>query len=464
MEAIDLKQRIAQGENTTTEFKESFDQEVIETAAAFANTDGGIILIGVSDRREIRGITIGKETLRDVSNRISQATEPRVVIEIKSVAVEEKSVLLIHIAESSIKPVSVKGRCYKRVGNSNRVMSPQEISQMHLNATGQTWDQFSVTRAGIDDIDEKKVEWYLTRRETVRNVSKPQDMNMAAFLKNIKGISDDGTPTHAGLLFFCKHPQRRFFYNAQLRVVRFKGTSVTHPVIDRLDCDETLWENVDTAEEFIRKNIRLLSFRTSKSFQRDDKFEYPLKALREAIINALIHRNYQETADVRVFIFDNRFEVISPGTFPEGVSPNEPTHKPVNPTLSQFMFDVGFIERYGAGIRIMQRLCREWGNKAPRYEFHPLETKIIFDSPIQESTYVEIDDISEQLNERQKNAFSYVQRHGQIATREYAEINHISPRTAYTELKDLTDKGLLTAVGKGRGIRYVRKIDDQVTD
>ncbi len=460
METAELKQRIAQGENATTEFKENFDQEVIETAAAFANTDGGTILIGVSDSGEIRGITIGKETLRNWSNRLAQATEPRVVIEIESVAVEEKSVVLIHITESSIKPVSVKGRCYKRVGNSNRVMSPQEIVQMHLNATGQTWDQLLVTRAGLDDIDKKKVEWYLTRRETIRNVSKPQDMNMAAFLKNIKGISDDGTPTHAGLLFFSKHPLLRFFHNAQLRVVRFKGTSVTHPVLDRLDCGETLWENVDTAEEFIRRNIRLLSFRTSRSFQRDDKFEYPLNALREAIINALIHRNYQETADVRVFIFDNRVEVISPGTFPEGVSPDEPTHKPVNPTLSQFMFDVGFIERYGAGIRMMQRLCREWGNKEPRYEFHPIETKIIFDSPIQENTYIEIDDISEQLNERQKNAFFYVQRNGQIATKEYVEINNVSRRIAYEELKDMTDKGLLSMIGKGRGSRYVRKVSD----
>ena len=460
METADLKQRITQGENTTTEFKENFDQETIETAAAFANTDGGTIFIGVSDRREINGITIGKETLRNWSNQILQATEPRVVLEIKSVAVEGKSVLLIHTAESPIKPVSVKGICYKRVGNSNRVMSPQEIAQMHLESVGQTWDQLLVTRAGIDDIDKKKVEWYLTRRETIRNVSKPQDMSMAAFLKNINGISDDGTPTHAGLLFFSKHPQRRFFYNAQLRVVRFKGTSVTHPVIDRLDCGETLWENVDTAEEFIRRNIRLLSFRTSKSFQRDDKFEYPLNALREAIINALIHRNYQETADVRVFIFDDRIEIINPGTFPEGVSPNEPTHKPVNPTLSQFMFDVGFIERYGAGIRMMQRLCREWGNKAPRYDFHPIETKIIFDSPIQESTFIEIDDISEQLNERQKNALFHVQKNRQITRKEYVQINHVSNTTAYEELRDMVDKSLLDVIGKGRGTKYVRKVND----
>ena len=158
METADLKQRITQGENTTTEFKKNFDQETIETAAAFANTDGGIILIGVSDRREVRGITIGKETLRNWSNQILQATEPRVVIEIKSVAIEEKSVVLIHIAESSIKPVAVRGRCYKRVGNSNRVMSPQEIAQMHLNATGQTWDRLLAGNAGSGDIDPKKVQ------------------------------------------------------------------------------------------------------------------------------------------------------------------------------------------------------------------------------------------------------------------------------------------------------------------
>ena len=459
MEIANLKQRITQGENATAEFKENFDREVIETAAAFANTNGGVILIGVSDQREIRGITVGKETLRDVSNRISQATEPRVVLEIESVDMEGKSVLLIRIAECRIKPISVKGVCYRRVGNSNRVMSPQEIAQMHLNTVGQSWDQLLVTSAGIDDIADKKVEWYLTRRETTRNVAKPQDMSLTVLLRNIDGLSDEETPTHAGILFFGKYPQR-FFQNAQLRVVRFKGTSVTHPVIDRLDCSGALWEMVDAAEEFIRKNIRLLSLRTSKSFQRDDKFEYPLEALREAIINALIHRNYQKHSDVRVFIFDNRVEIINPGTFPEGVSPDAPIHEPVNPILSQFMYDVGFIERYGSGIKMMKRLSEEWGNKAPRYELHPLETKIIFDSPIQESTFIEIDDISEQLNERQRNALFHVQKSGQIATKEYVEINHVSRRVAYEELRDMTDKGLLSMIGKGRGTKYVRKVNN----
>lgn len=459
METTVLKQRIAQGENSTTEFKERCDQEAIETAAAFANTSGGIILIGVSDNREITGFTIGKETLTDITNRIAQAIDPRVVMELESANIEGKSVLLVQITESHIKPVSVKGTCYKRVGNSNRVMSPQEIAQMHLKSVGQTWDQLSVVRAKNHDIDEQKIQWYLTRREANRNVAQPQNMTVPDLLRNINCISEEETLTHAGILFFGKHPQR-FFHNAQLRVVRFKGTSVTHPVIDRLDCSGTLWEIVNATEEFIRKNIRLLSLRSSKSFQRDDKFEYPLDALREAIINGLIHRNYQEPADVRVFIFDDRVEIISPGTFPEGVSPDKPMHKPINPILTQLMYDVGFIERYGSGIKMMQRLCEEWENTEPRYELHPLETKVIFDSPIQDTTFVEIDDISEQLNDRQKNALFYVQTNRQIARKEYVEINDVSVRIAYKDLRDMVDKGILTVVGKGRSTKYLQKVND----
>ena len=151
---------------------------------------------------------------------------------------------------------------------------------------------------------------------------------------------------------------------------------------------------------------------------------------------------------------------VSPGSFPEDVSPHKPIHRPVNPILSQLMYDVGFVERYGSGITMMRRLCEEWENKEPRYELHPLETKVIFDSPIQNTTFVEIYDISEQLNGRQKNALFYLQRNRQIVRKEYVEINHVSVRIAYEELRDMVDKGILTVVGRGRGTKYVQKVND----
>ena len=118
------------------------------------------------------------------------------------------------------------------------------------------------------------------------------------------------------------------------------------------------------------------------------------------------------------------------------------------------MYDIGFIEKYGSGIKMMRRLCQQWGNKKPYYKLHPLETKIIFDSPIKEATYVEIADISEKLNERQKKALFYAMRKGFITRKEYMEINNISHETAHLELRDMVKKGFLKREGKGRGVKY----------
>ena len=189
----EITQLISAGENTTTEFKESFDREAVETAAAFANTSGGVILIGVSDRGEIKGISVGKETLRNWSNQISQATEPRVIPEIESVELDDKQIVVIRIKAFPIKPVSTRGRCLRRVSASNRVMTPQEITQMHLSATRQSWDRLVTVEASIDEIDFEKVRWYLARRGAVRNIAKPQDMSVTELLGYIRDTCKKGS-------------------------------------------------------------------------------------------------------------------------------------------------------------------------------------------------------------------------------------------------------------------------------
>ncbi len=205
---------------------------------------------------------------------------------------------------------------------------------------------------------------------------------------------------------------------------------------------------ISTADDFIRKNIRLLGTRAEKSFRREDKFEYPMEALREAIINALIHRDYFETGDVRVFIFDDRVEVINPGTFPEGVSPKRPKHKPVNEILCQLVYDVGYIEKYGSGIQLIKELSKKWGNKEPYYDLHPVETKIIFGSPIRESTFVEIEkDALEGLNERQLKAIDYFKSKGRITTKAYARLFKISMITAKRDLLYLKKEKIIIFVG-----------------
>lgn len=180
-----------------------------------------------------------------------------------------------------------------------------------------------------------------------------------------------------------------------------------------------------------------------------------MRALREAIINALIHRNYREPADTRVFIFDDRIEIINPGTFPENVSPYKPTHKAINPILCSLMYDIGFIEKYGSGIYMMNELCRKWGIKKPRYELHPIETKIIFESQIKGSTVVEIEDeILRELNERQKKAIEYVKEKGSISRKEYKQLTDVSHTIAHRELKNLVKKSIFRTKSAGKYLRY----------
>lgn len=459
MRKKELSRIVGDDESDAIEWKPSLSQvnEIVESVSAFSNARGGRIIVGVSKSGKILGVKIGKDTIERLTNKIHQNADPKVHPDIIVKRIENKTVIIVKVKESLDKLVLAFGRPFKRVGKSTVKMSKEEYERLILEKHRERlqFDKQICKEARLEDIDKKKVNRYLSTREKIRKIKKPKDMPYEELLMNIgaaQKVNNRIIPTNAGILFFGKYP-KRFFIQSQLRVVKFKGKKVIHPVIDRLDSANTLWEMIKEAEEFIRKSIRLLSFRTEKSFMREDKFEYPIKALREAIINALIHRDYRETADTRVFIFDDRIEMINPGTFPKDVTPAKPIHKAVNPVLCSLMYDVGFIEKYGSGIYMMRELCKKWEMKKPRYKLHPIETKLIFESKIKEPTLVKIEKkILKNLNERQKKAINYIREHKAITRKEYEKLCKISDRTANRELGELVKKGILQK--KGSGVKF----------
>ena len=457
----ELVNLLKEGESETVEFKPSLSQtdKILECVSAFSNTKGGILVIGVRDTGEVIGVDIGKRTLESLATRIKQNTDPAIYPSISVDNVEGKIIIVIEVEESKSKPVFAFDKVYKRVGKSNQRVSSDELRKMALEGRRIYWDEEVCEGANLEDIEEDKVRWYLERREEIRKVKKPEKMDIGTLLLNIgaaKKVNGELRPTNAGILFFGKNPQR-FVLQSQLRSARFAGKTLTRDFLDRLDCTGALWEMIEASEDFIRKNIRLFGFRTDYSFQRIDKLEYPIKAIREAIINALIHRNYFEPADTRVAIFDDRIEIISPGPFPEGVTPEKPKHVPVNPVLCQLMYDVGFIEKYGSGIYMINELCEDWGISRPEYELSEVETKVIFRSGGKAIVISEIEKTGVELNERQRKALHYVLEKGFITNRAYQELNDVGKKTAYLELSVLMEKGLLTSTGKGRSIKYVTR-------
>jgi len=458
----ELVNLLNEGESERVESKPSLSQtdKILECVSAFSNTNGGILVIGVRDSGEVIGVDIGKRTLESLANTIKQNTDPKVYPSISTEVFDAKHVVILEVEEGKQKPVLASGRAYRRVGRTNQKLGSEAIRNLALETSKVYWDERVCEDASLDDIDEDKITDYLEKRQELRGVKKPEKMALKTLLLNIKAAKEvDGKIklTNAGILFFAKHPQR-FILQSQLRLARFAGTELTRDFLDRLDCSGAIWEEIEQAEDFIRKNIRLFGFRTGFSFGRIDKLEYPMKAIREGVVNALIHRNYYEPADTRVLVFDDRIEIINPGSFPEGVTPEKPKHVPVNPVLCQLMYDVGFIEKYGSGIYMINELCEDWGIPRPEYDLSEIETKVVFRSGGRAIVISEIEELGVELNERQMVGLKIIFEEGKITNANYAKMFEISRNTATNDLSNLVEKGVIKRVGRGRGSYYAPRI------
>ena len=197
---------ILEGESQFLEFKETFQNETLETIGAFANTEGGKILVGVRNNGDVTGREISEETVLQMIGRIGDVTEPKVIPYISMVEVEGKSVCVIEITEYPLKPVAVRGRCFRRVGSSNRVMTPGDIAQMHLFSTGSSWDALPVPRKSMGDIDLELVRLYMKKATESGRGRFPENADPEEVLRKMELIVD-GNPTWASILLFGKEPQ-----------------------------------------------------------------------------------------------------------------------------------------------------------------------------------------------------------------------------------------------------------------
>jgi len=446
----ELIELIRKGESETIEFKENFDKETIQTAAAFANTKGGIILIGLSDKEKVNGVQIGRETLKDWANQISQSTEPRIIPVIEVNEIEKKNIVMIWIKEFPVKPVSVKGRCFRRIGTSNRIMTPQEIAEMHFHSMGTSWDAFPAKDKTIEDIDLNKVGKYITEANSTGR-RKIEDSPVEV-LKKLDFIRD-GKPTWAAILVFGKEPQRPMLQSA-VHCGRFKLDKTK--IIDDLLIETDLINQVDEVMKFITRHISV-EYKFEGKPKRKEIWEYPLEALREAVINAIVHRDYTAQSNVQAEIYDDRIEIWNPGGLLPGITIDDlykKEHKSIlrNKQIAQVFYDIGYIEKYGSGtIRIIE-LCKQHGIPPPDFREVTGGFSVVFRKDIYTEQYLS----NLGLNERQIKAVMYVKEKGRITNKEYREMFATTDRTALRDLVVICEKGIFQKVGKtGRRTEYI---------
>lgn len=459
MDSKTLEELISKGESQNVEFKQSASsaKDMAKEIAAFANTCGGILIIGVDDKGIITGIKDFKETEQTISNALNHNCIPPIQANISRIDISGRILITVDIPAGISKPYEANHVIYLRVGSSTRPASREEKQDMYASSMKEGYDLLPVKDAVLNDLSQDEIAKYIQRRNARLNTPiEPFSEFLLMKLNAVVQINGTLKPTVSGILLFGKEPQR--FTETRLgyiRLARFKGKEVG-TFIDQLDIYGTLTDQVDEAVKFVERNIRFGW--TIEKMPREKRYEYPLNVIKEAITNACAHRDYYENGTILVSIFDDRITIHSPGALPKGVKIEnlEDECKRRNDNICQRLFEMGYIEAWGMGIDMMHREMSNAGLPKPLYRDTGASFIVTLMGPGEKWMVDEVK-TSERLNERQKKAIEYIRERGEINTKIYCELFNVERTTAYRDLADLLKKGIVYKRGIARNTSYFRK-------
>ena len=425
---------LQEGEGLKIEFKESL-KHIDEEMVAFANSSGGRIFLGVSDNGKVKGIDVTNKLKSQIQD-LARNCDPEINVKIENF----NDVLVINVPVGKDKPYKCKPGFFLRVGANSQKMSRDQILKMVVDEGKVKFDEQINNKFNFKkDFDDKKFEEFLKIAELTENIPKLDILN------NL-GLISDKKITNAGILFFAKKPIY-FLRQAEVSCVRFKGKERID-IIDRVNLSSGLIENINEAIKFVQRNTRL-SYQI-KSVQRKEIPEYPPEAIRESIINSLMHRNYFEKgSSVSVEIFDDRIEISNPGGLPKGLDENEFGRKGVrrNPLIADLLYRVRYVEKAGTGINRIKKSLREAGLKPPKIEFNGFFT-MTFYSNVSLNVPLNVP-----LNERQKKVL-YLIYNGKVNLNMISEKLSVNRRTIQRDIEYLVKHELIERVGSKKAGYY----------
>lgn len=371
---IAIHQIIRGGEGPRVEFKAQFTTALDREIAALANGGGGDILIGIADDSAIVGLSETPQRLEErVMGLCRTNIQPSITPTVETVSLPEGTVMIVHVPEGKQKPYTAKGICYVRAGSTTRRAHPDELRALSFEAEYTRFERTVVTGLTLEDLNLARLQNYVEQRapgSTRVNGLRPSDVAVSWGLAARKeGLA---LPTVAGVMLFGLHPQR-LHPHWGLSAVRLSGIELSDPVLDRADVEGTLDQLIDTAVAFLRRNMRVAALFPEDETQRRDVPEYPQAAVREAITNAIVHRDYSQGGRVMLRMFEDRLELQNPGGLPGGLTLEEVTERggfsyPRNPIMARVMRDWQRMEEVGRGLLRIQREMAALGSAPPSFK------------------------------------------------------------------------------------------------
>lgn len=435
--------------------------QIIKTVTAFCNLYGGRLVIGVDDQRNIIGIPEEgvDELMLSLQQSIYQSTSPPIIPSIYTQRIDNKVLLCIEVSTGMNKPYFVISRglnegTFIRIGASTMKATPGVIQELIWQSKGFSADEMPVYPARENDLDLELFKKFLNSR--ISGAKPTSFSGITDQLTHYRVLINEHQQTYpsiGGILLFSERPQK-FFPEAFTICTHFKGNAGRN-VIATQDCMGTVIDQINKSVAFV---IRSLNQQFEiKNIQRTQQLEIPEEAIREVIINAITHRNYQLPGPIKIAIYDNRVEIFSPGNFP---GPLDTSNLELgityirNHIISRVLREAGYIEKLGSGFLTLFRSYRKLKLPTPTVIEGAGFIKCIL--PRAEIGTTKKSVTANQNNETTELMQLFYQS-SEITTQNVAEALGISRQTAARRLSNLVKQGIIERLGKGPSVRY-RKI------
>jgi ATP-dependent DNA helicase RecG len=434
-------------ENQNIEWKESWRDEYLKWICGFANAKGGKIFIGKNDKGEVTGVENHKRLMDDIPNKIQ--TLLGIICDVDLHEEDGKHYIEIDVKPYDV-PISYQGKYHYRSGSTKQELRGNALNEFLLKKAGKTWDDVVETRASISDIDTNAIEAFkkgAANSKRLPFIEKENDI--PRILENLL-LTENGNLKRSAVLLFGKNPER-FYINAFVKIGKF-GSSDTDLKYQEI-VEGNAYQLADKVLEVLDRKF-FVSPISYEGLQKVEGWEYPYEAIRETILNAIVHRDYMG-APIQISVYDDKLIVWNEGSLPDDMTiedlKKKHSSRPHNPILASAFFKGGLIEAWGRGTLKIVDECKKAGLPEPDIEKNSGGISVIIYKKINSEKHPEHID----LNERQTKAVEYVKLNGRITNKEYQKINNISRETATIDLRSLVKLGILKSSGtRGAGAFY----------
>ena len=456
-------------ENQTTECKREWKDEYLDWICGFANSQGGRLFIGIDDKGHIHGLGNRDKLLKDIPNQIRQAMG--IVPEVNLHSNNRGHEYLEIVVAPYPVPLSVKGKYFIRSGATNQLLSGPALDRFMQQKIGLRLESLPILSLRMDDLDDRMIDTFLKKAIAKGRIApEAQSDSKLDMIKRLRLINSDHL-TNAAALLFGKESSY-FFTGAYIKIGFFVSDA---EIIYQDEIGGPLLQQIDQALDTIY--LKYLKAKiTYQGIQRIESYPYPLEALREAILNAIIHKDYSSGVPIQISVYDDMLYIGNVGQLPAEWSLEVLLGKhvsvPFNPTIARIFYLIGYVESWGRGVEKILTACKNDGIPEPEYTIRPADIMLKFAAHpdrIIPSGHTVIRDgltdvadnftdipnfLTDNLTDKELSVLKLILENNCYTTSKMAAKLAVSRQTITSRLKTLQEKKLIRRIGSDRKGRW----------